>query len=112
MRRVIPVLLTVLLLLLSACSPADGFEEGRPISKEELESISAALFGETGEPADTAPLLTDREPNTYYWTKSGRVYHKYRDCPYLKNAKEIESGGLISAESQGRESPCSLCCND
>ena len=104
--------LMIICLLLPSCHSGNEFDGGRPISKEELESISAALFGETGEPADTAPLLTDREPNTYYWTKSGRVYHKYRDCPYLKNAKEIESGGLISAESQGRESPCSLCCND
>ena len=112
MRKLFSILLILLLLPLPACNPADGFEAGRPISREELESISASLFAETGEPPDTAPVYTDREPNTYYWTKNGHVYHKYRDCPHLKHAKEIESGSLISAEAGGRNSPCSTCCGD
>ena len=112
MRRIIPILTLLLLLLLPSCTYSDGFSAGQPISKDELASISAELFTQGEEPAsDTAegPTYTDREPNTYYWTESGSVYHKYRDCYHLKNATSIKSGALLTAEKAGKERLCSEC---
>ena len=88
MRRFIPILTAALLLLLPSCAPSDGFSAGRPVSKDELASISAELFTQGEEPVSGTgdePTYTDREPNTYYWTESGSVYHKYRDCRHLKD---------------------------
>ena len=103
------ILIAVLPLLLTACTPTDGFDGGHPISKEDLESLSAELFTEESDPVETRPPYTDREPNTYYWTENSRVYHRYRDCVHLKNAKQIESGSLISAKAAGLDTPCSSC---
>lgn len=114
MRRFIPILTAALLLLLPSCAPSDGFSAGRPLSKEELASISAELFTQVEEPVsdtekESEPTYTDREPNTYYWTESGSVYHKYRDCYHLKNATSIESGTKLTAEKAGKERLCSEC---
>ena len=108
MRRVIPVLLTVLLLLLSACSPADGFEGGRPISKEELASLSAELFNDTAEPVRPTP---DNGNILYmvYWSDSGSVYHYASDCRHLKDAKSIHAGSIRDAREKGKEKACSAC---
>lgn len=112
MRRFIPILTAALLLLLPSCAPSDGFSAGRPVSKDELASISAELFTQGEEPVSGTgdePTYTDREPNTYYWTESGSVYHKYRDCRHLKDATSIESGALLTAEQAGKERLCSEC---
>ncbi|MBQ4113474.1 MAG: hypothetical protein IJD38_11815 [Clostridia bacterium] len=39
--------LIMICLLLSSCRGGDGFDGGRPISKEELASLSAALLTNT-----------------------------------------------------------------
>lgn len=114
MRRFIPILTAALLLLLPSCAPSDGFSAGRPLSKDELASISAELFTQVEEPVsdtekESEPTYTDREPNTYYWTESGSVYHKYRDCYHLKDAESIECGARLTAEKAGKERLCSEC---
>lgn len=115
MRRIIPILTLLLLLLLPSCTYSDGFSAGQPITKDELASISAELFTQGGEPvSDTeeSPKYTDREPNTYYWTENGSVYHKYRDCRHLQNAESVEYGALLTAEKAGKERLCSECGNE
>ena len=114
-RPLSPILLTLLLALLlslCACAPNDGFNAGQPITKEELESLAASLLTEEGSSPESSPGYSDREPNTYYWTPNGKVHHPYRDCVHLKNAREVESGSLISARGNGRETPCSECFGD
>ena len=51
MRRLALLLTVLLLLILPSCDPSDGFKGGRPITKEDLESVSASLFTTT-EPED------------------------------------------------------------
>ena len=112
MRRIIPILTLLLLLLFPSCTYSDGFSAGQPISKDELASISAELFTQGGEPvSDTeeSPKYTDREPNTYYWTENGSVYHKYRDCYYLQNAESVKSGTVLTARTNGKERVCTEC---
>ena len=111
MRRFIPVLI-LLLLLLPSCTPSDGFTAGRPLTKDELASLSAELFTQGDEPKETAPAYTDREPNTVYWTESGSVYHKYRDCYHLKDSGSIKSGTVLTARVAGKERVCAECGNE
>ncbi len=111
MHRILPLFIALLLLLLPSCAPADNFSAGQPLSKDELASLSAELFTQGEEPDEAAPKYTDREPNTVYWTESGSgsVYHKYRDCYHLKNAKSIKSGTVLTARTNGKERVCSEC---
>ena len=109
MRRIIPILTLLLLLLLPSCAPSDSFSAGQPLTKDELASLSAELFTQGEEPGETTPKYTDREPNTVYWTESGIVYHKYRDCYHLRNAKSIQSGTALTAKTNGKERVCSEC---
>ena len=58
MRRIALLLTVILLLVLPSCSPSNDFQGGRPITKEDLESVSASLFTTIAEPEDvqtTAP---------------------------------------------------------
>ena len=54
MKRLLTSLSCLLLSLftVSACTPQDTFHAGRPITKEELASISAELFSTAPEPSD------------------------------------------------------------
>ena len=101
----------LVLLLLPACTPADGFDAGRPITKDELASLSAELFTEAVEPdasdAEEPPL---RDPNRVYWVKGGSVYHYDPQCPHIRHAKDIIEGTFRTAEwSYGIDKPCSAC---
>ncbi len=110
MRRFMPVLILLLLLLLPSCTPSDKFSAGQPLSKDELASLSAELFTQGNDPEDgSSPTYTDREPNTVYWTEGGSVYHKYRDCRHLKNADSIKSGTVLTAQMTGKKRVCSEC---
>lgn len=111
MRRFIPLLLLILSLL-TACTPTDNFAAGHPLTKDEMESLSAELFTQGEEPGETSPVYTDREPNTVYWTESGSVYHAYRDCYHLKESKSIKSGTVLTARMAGKERVCTECGNE
>ena len=53
MRRVILLLTVMLLLILPSCAPSNDFHGGRPITKDDLESISSSLFTTAAEPNDS-----------------------------------------------------------
>ena len=105
MRRLIScVVLAVVLLSVTACTPTHDFDAGRPISREELESMSAALFDtEAPTEGETDP------PGTVYWTAGGSVYHRDRNCRHLSDATDVKSGLVGNARMYGKDNPCSVC---
>ena len=109
MRRILSLSIILRVLLLPSCASSDGFSAGQPLTKDELASLSAELFTASEEPGETSPTYTDREPNTVYWTENGSVYHKYRDCYHLRNAKTVKSGTVLTARTNGKERVCSEC---
>ena len=105
MRRFFPLFTTVIaVLLLTACAQTDRFEGGRPISREDLESMSAALF-ETESPTESEP----HSPSVVYWTEGGSVYHRDPHCSHLAKADKVSSGYVGNAIMYGKDRPCSLC---
>ena len=111
MRRLLIYPLLLLLLLLPSCSPSDSFTAGRPITKDELASISAELFTEAEEPDESDEAETVlRDPNHVYWVKGGSVYHYDPHCFHLRNAQNVIEGTFRTAEwSYGIEKACSSC---
>ena len=104
-RRAAILLSFLLLMSLTACSTAHEFEGGKPINIEDLESMSAALF----QTEALSPTETDI-PGTVYWTESGQVYHRDRNCPYLAKASSVKSGPVSNAvQLYGKDHPCSAC---
>ena len=106
MRRSAFCIMIICTALLTACTPTDDFEAGRPVDREELASLSAELFTEAEEPA-TADGFSTRE--TVYWTEGGSVYHRDRDCYHLKRAENVVSGSVKNAWKHGKERVCSAC---
>ena len=43
---------------------------------------------------------------TVYWTKNGKVYHKYRDCSGLRKSKSVLSGTISDS---GKPRLCKIC---
>lgn len=125
MRR-LALLMTVLLLVLPSCGTSDDFKGGRPISKEDLESVSASLFTTAAEPEDeqtaTPPTDettasdtdTDTEPaetdptDTVYWLTTGSVYHLDPNCSYIAGKENVNETSLQEAEENGRRL-CKTC---
>lgn len=108
MRRVIPLFLILSLLLLPSCAPADRFEAGHPITKDDLESISAELFTSSDDPS--AEETVHRDPNRVYWVKGGSVYHYDPNCRHIKDADSVIEGTFRTAKwSYGIEHACSAC---
>ena len=105
MRRLILLLIAVITVLaLTACSPSHDFEGGHPISREDLESMSEALFDTEAPTEDeTSP------PGIVYWTDSGSVYHRDPNCRHLTKAEKVKSGYIGNAEMYGKDRPCSVC---
>ena len=116
MRRILPLFIALLLLLLPSCAASDGFSAGQPLTRDELASL-ADQFPPQTEASETEaltetqppPKYTDREPNTVYWTEGGSVYHKYRDCYHLRESKAVKSGTVLTAKMAGKERVCSEC---
>ena len=110
MRQSFPILLSIILalILLPSCAHApNDFSAGRPITKDELASLSAELFTEAAEP-ETSPdeAVTDGEqapnPNqSAYWIESSTVYHLSRDCARLDGQQFIRESTVRTAESMG-----------
>ena len=111
MKHLIP--LFIILLLLPSCSPApNDFSAGRPITKDELASLSAELFTEVPEPDTEAPTeeTAVRDPNRVYWVEGGSVYHFDRDCAHIRDAEDVIEGTYRTAEwSYGIGKACSSC---
>ena len=103
MRRLFPLALLLALILLPSCAPANSFDGGRPITPEDLESISAEIFGTAAEsePAE-AGTETPFNPNqTVYWLPGGGVYHVSTDCAHLSGKRNIQKYTLRTAETNG-----------
>lgn len=98
MRRFILLPLLLALILLPSCAPDGRFEGGRPITPEELESVSAEVFGTADGPAESQPLTPN---STVYWLKDGTVYHTDTDCVHLSGRRNIKSTTLRTAEQNG-----------
>lgn len=98
MRRFILLPLLLALVLLPSCAPSDRFEGGRPITPEELESVSAEVFGTAERSAESQPLTPN---STVYWLKDGTVYHTDPDCVHLSDKRNIKSTTLRTAEQNG-----------
>ena len=98
MRRFILLPLLLALILLPSCAPDGRFEGGRPITPEELESVSAEVFGTADGPAESQPLTPN---STVYWLKDGTVYHTDTDCVHLSGKRNIKSTTLRTAEQNG-----------
>ena len=138
MKKLTINLIAIVLLIsnLSSCSlflpPNSHFEGGQILDKDLMSEIRSEVFTETQE-ADTKQLeeteasenketvqddTTEDETHqkieidndtTVYWTDSGKVWHLFENCGYLKNSKEILSGTLADAEEEGKEKICSSC---
>lgn len=97
-------------LLMCSCSSysgaPSGFEAGVTLTPELLEEISAKVFGTDA----TTELDITVDGNTEcFRTEGSDVYHFFRDCRYLKNAKKIIEGTVADAEENGCERICSAC---
>ncbi len=106
MRKHVFILFSLLFAwVLTACTPTDRFDAGHPIDREELASISAAVFETVGEPdaGDTYPK------GTVHWTQGGSVYHTDAGCYHLKRADEVLHGTVGEAEAAGKEKLCATC---
>ena len=131
MRRIILTLTVILLLVLPSCSPSNDFKGGRPITKEDLESVSASLFTTTQEPDDiqtpdssSAEATTPPDPDTdttsnteteetdsldrVYWLTSGTVYHFDRNCSHIAEKENVNESSVQEAEENGRRL-CKTC---
>jgi hypothetical protein len=98
MRRFIILSLLLALILLPSCSPANRFDGGRPITPEDLESISAEVFGTADGSVESQPL----NPNsTVYRLRDGTVYHTDRNCVHLSGKRNVMESTLRTAEQNG-----------
>ena len=109
MRRFVFRIMVICTALLTACTPTDDFEAGRPVDREELASLSAELFTKEVEP-DTDDGFHTRE--VVYWTEGGTVYHYDRACYHLKRAENVISGSVKHAHKEGKDRACATCAGD
>ena len=126
MRRLALLMTVILLLVLPSCGASDDFKGGRPITKEDLESVSASLFTTAAEPEDeqtaTPPTDettasdtdTDTEPaetdptDTVYWLTTGSVYHLDPNCSHIAGKENVNESSVQEAEENGRRL-CKTC---
>lgn len=103
MKRAVIILAALFLLLFDGCAKSDGFDAGETLSGEELEQMQKSLLEEKNQPK------VPPEKVECYYTASGSVYHKDRNCSFLKNAKEVLEGTIEDATEAGALRPCSRC---
>ena len=87
----------------------NGVTEEAPtesVTDKDGESVSETPTEEGTTEEETTKRVHDGK---YYWTKSGKVYHKWSDCGYLKNSDEVFSGSFDDAQEAGKENLCSSC---
>ena len=110
MRRLFMFSALLCLLVLTSCTPTDNFSAGRPLTSDELASLSAELSTETDGP-DTGNGEINPQSKVY-WTEGGSVYHPDRECHHLRNSDEVKSGTVHTARVFGKERACSACGGD
>lgn len=82
--------------------------------EERTEITEIQSYPETTLTTETNVVESSTETNisnyeTVYWTKSGTVWHLFKDCGHLKNSKTVISGSLEEAINEGKEKVCSSC---
>ena len=103
-RLILFLTAAIAFLCLAACAPSHDFDGGRPINREDLESMSAAFF------STEAPTEGETYPHgIVFWTEGGSVYHRDRYCRHLAKATEVKSGYVGNARIYGKDRPCSVC---
>ena len=134
------LMVSALVMSVSSCSAYSDFSHeyygGDKINAEILSEIAESLFRETDKyeyshddensddlyennsgniidkEQNSAPEDTYSDSDIFYWTQNGEVWHKSKDCRYLKNSKEIFSGTDSDAAAAGKVRPCSACCDN
>ncbi len=106
MKKALICFFAFLLFLLAACARNDGFDAGETLSGEELEALQERLLEEKNHPQELP------ENAECYYTASGSVYHKDRNCSFLRNAKTVLAGTVEEAQAAGAYRPCSRCAKE
>jgi hypothetical protein len=44
-----------------------------------------------------------------YWVPDGSVYHTQKNCQYIRNRKDVESGPIAEAKAEGKTRECKVC---
>ena len=106
-------------ILFSSCATPQAtnseYYGGESMNAEILSSIAESVFSERDESSNNAKTTEEsttekrEHDGVYYWTESGGVYHMWSDCGHLKNSKDVKSGSVDEAISEGKEKLCSSC---
>ena len=116
--RVICILLvTITVILSSSCAlrvqENDEYYGGESMNAQILSDIAESIFAEDyeSESGYEDETISDKSEHdgVYYWTDSGSVYHKWKNCGHIKNSKDLKSGTLDEAILSGKEKLCSSC---
>lgn len=116
MKRLIFFVAAVLCLAvcLVSCSSysktVSDFDAGETLTPEGVESILAAISEMEAAVTEKYPAVTDENGDAVvFWTGSGSVWHRSRECSSLKRSTNIKSGNISDAESAGKKRACSVC---
>ena len=93
---------------------------GQSQTSESQTSESQTSESQTSEPQTSesihsdSPIESNTEGNndsgsTVYWTNGGTVWHTRRDCSYIKNSQNVNSGTVDEAISSEKTKLCSSC---
>lgn len=99
------------------------FDGGDTLNEELLSKIENDVYGESetsesqtseSQTSESQTTEADNEgnkddTNTVYWTSGGTVWHTRRDCSYLQKSKNVLSGTVEEAISEGKKKLCSSC---
>ncbi len=100
--RILP--LCLLLMGTVACAPTNAFDAGQPLSRDELASISEAIFA-----TEPSPSAESHVPGTVHWSAGGSVYHADRNCYHLRRTETVISGTEDEAIAAGIGRSCADC---
>ena len=87
---------------LMGCRQRPAFDAGEALSAEELATLRGSLAQKGGD----TPIQGDE---TFYYTASGEVYHRDRNCTYLKKSSTVNEGTAEAAIAAGKIRACSRC---
>lgn len=101
---------------LLGCRTKPLFDAGEELGAEELAALRASM--QSGE-AEKQPV-TDELPSTsdeddaqiFYFVENGGVYHRERDCAYLKKSNNVRKGNAAAVAAAGKTRLCSACGKD
>ncbi len=92
--------------LLTACTPTDRFSAGRPLSREELDSIAESIREATAIWNPDA----DYPEGTVFWPSGGSAYHTNPGCKHLQRAAKVYCGTVDEALAAGKATVCIASC--